>query len=118
MKKVILITYFIMISLSIVQAGSGIKIMSDPGHYAEPKAKPKESAPLNQCNAGSKEERIKCLEDQVRSIPASDRTANLAIYEQLLELDPDNYEYHEKAIHYSKPYRKKRSGVTIEQLLE
>ena len=44
--------------------------------------------------------RIAELEERVRPIPASDFSANLEIYRQLLALDPNNERYQAKVSHY------------------
>lgn len=64
---------------------------------------------------------IKNLEDKVRPIPASNIKGNLEIYNDLLELDPNNKKYKDKVTYYSKKLeeeklRKERLRLERERL--
>ena len=58
-----------------------------------------------------KEVRIDELERKVKPIPASQALANLEIYEQLLNLDPDNTRYKKKVAYYSAIVAAKRGAA-------
>lgn len=111
MKKIIVISFLIILSTSIALADNGIQIFSKPGQYVDSQTKPDSSINKKQSeHTETKQDIINRLEDEVRPIPVSDRKANLAIYKKLLKLDPENEKYKRKVLYYSKPLPKKESS--------
>jgi hypothetical protein len=47
-----------------------------------------------------RQEKIAVLEEKVKPVPASNAALNLKLYNQLLELDPENPRYHKKVVFY------------------